>query len=129
MRALVVQAPHIERILDGAKIWEIRGSRTNVREQIGLIRGGSGTIIGVCELIDCTGPLTAEQFRKNARKLGMTPSKAELLYGYYKKTYAWVLANPSYLRIPVPYNHPSGAIIWVRLESATQRAVKRALKR
>ena len=76
MRAMFIRSPHFENILAGKKTWEIRGSRTNVREQIGLIRIRSGKVIGVCELVDCVGPLTADEYRKNARKMGIKPSEA-----------------------------------------------------
>ena len=126
MRALIIRSPHIEKILDGRKIWEIRGSRTDVREQVGLVRSGSGTIIGVCDVVDCIPILTDEQFRRNARKAGSKPSEVSL--GYYKNTFAWVLANPQYLKAPVPYKHPTGAIIWVKLDAQVEKAVQRAVK-
>lgn len=126
MRALLIRSPHIEKILDGKKIWEIRGSRTDVREQVGLVRSGSGTIIGVCDVVDCIPILTDEQSRRNARKAGSKPSEVSL--GYYKNTFAWVLANPQYLKAPVPYKHPTGAIIWVKLDAQVEKAVQRAVK-
>jgi len=55
MRALLIRTPHIDKILDGKKTWEIRGGRTTVRETVGLIRIGSGTVIGVCDVVDCQG--------------------------------------------------------------------------
>ena len=62
MRALLIRRPWIDMILDGKKTWEIRGSRTWVRGQIRLIASRSGTVVGVCDLVDCIGPLTAEEF-------------------------------------------------------------------
>ena len=112
-------------ILDGQKTWEIRGARTSVRGQIGLIASRSGTVIGVCDLVDCIGPLTAEQFRKNGKKAGMRPSEATL--GYYRQTYAWVLEKPRLLKQPVPYQHPSGAVIWVRLDGKVVRRISKRL--
>jgi hypothetical protein len=126
MRALIIRSPHIEKILDGEKTWEIRGARTNIREQVGLIRSGSGTVIGVCDVVDCIPILTDEQFRRNARKASSKPSEVGL--GYYKNTFAWVLANPQYLKAPVPYKHPTGAIIWVKLDAQVEKAVQRAVK-
>lgn len=127
MKALLIRSPHIEKILDGKKTWEIRSARTNIREQVGLIRSGSGSIIGVCDVVDCIGPLTEDQFRKNARRAGMKPREASL--GYDDKTFAWVLANPQYLKAPVSYKHPTGAIIWVKLDAQVEKAVQRAVKR
>ena len=59
MRALVRRRPWIDKILEGEKIWEIRGSRTSVRGQVGLIASRSGTVVGICDLVDCLGPLGA----------------------------------------------------------------------
>jgi len=127
MRALIIRSPHIEKILDGEKTWEIRGARTNIREQVGLIRSGSGTVIGVCDVVDCIPILTDEQFRRNARKAGSKPSEVGL--GYYKNTFAWVLANPQYLKAPVPYKPRTGAIIWVKLDAQVEKTVQRTVKR
>jgi hypothetical protein len=127
MRALVVRHPWIDKILAGKKTWEIRGSNTTIRETIALIPGGSGTVAGVCDLVDCIGPLSADIFRKNATKAGMLPGEARL--GWYRNTYAWVLANPKELKPPVPYDHPSGAVIWVCLEGAVERAIRRRILR
>jgi hypothetical protein len=121
LRALLIRQPWIDRILAGKKVWEIRGSRTSIRETIALIPSRSGTVIGVCDLVDCIGPLTAEQFRKNARKAGMRPGEARL--GSYRQTFAWVLKKPRTLKWPVPYRHPSGAVIWVRLDGRVEREI------
>jgi len=125
LRALLIRHPWIDLILDRKKTWEIRGARTSVRGRIGLIASRSGTVIGVCDLVDCIGPLTAEEFRKNAKKAGMRPSEATL--GYYRQTYAWVLEKPRLLKQPVPYQHPSGAIIWVRLGARVEREISKRL--
>jgi hypothetical protein len=123
LNALIIRKPWLDRILAGSKTWEIRGSRTKLRGTIGLIESRSGTIVGLCELVDCRGPLTAAEFRRNASKAGMTPAGATL--GGYKDTFAWIIANARRLKTPVPYKHPSGAVIWVGLDEATERAVKR----
>ena len=91
MRALVIRRPFVDRIIDGKKTWEIRGSRTSVRGPIALIASRSGTVVGVCDLVDCVGPLKAAEFRRNAGKAGLRPTEATL--GYYRRTYAWVVKN------------------------------------
>jgi hypothetical protein len=125
MRALVIRRPWVDKILDGEKTWEIRGSRPKARGQIGLIASGSGTVIGTCDLVDCVGPLTAAEFRSNARQAGMRPNEATL--GYYRQTFAWVMKNARRFERPVAYQHPSGAVIWVRLDAAVERKVKAQL--
>jgi len=127
LRALLIRRPWIDMILDGQKTWEVRGARTSVRGQIGLIASRSGTVIGVCDVVDCRGPLTADEFRKNAKKAGMKPTEATL--GYYRQTYAWVVERPRELKQPVPYEHPSGAVIWVRLDVAVEKRVRTQLGR
>lgn len=121
MRALLIRQPWIDMILDGKKTWEIRGSRTSFRETIALVASGSGSVLGVCDLIDCLGPLTAAEFRENAKKAGMRPGEAKLVS--YEKIYAWVLAKPRRLKRWVPYEHPSGAVIWVKLDPKVERKV------
>jgi hypothetical protein len=56
----------------------------------------------------------------------MRPSEAQL--GFYRQTYAWVMANPRYLKRPVPYQHPPGAVIWVRLEDRVERKILKELR-
>lgn len=126
LRALLTRRPWIDKILNGEKTWEIRGARTMIRGTIGLIASKSGTVIGVCELIDCIGPLTANAFRKNARKAGMRQSEAQL--GFYRQTYAWVLAKPRRLTKAVSYPHPSGAVIWVALHRSVERRIQEQIR-
>ena len=124
MRALMIRHPHIDKILEGKKTWEIRQMKTLVREKIGLIASGSGTVIGVCELKDCKGPLTQEQLYENAKKAGMLPSQAQL--GNWR-VYAWVLEKPRILKRPVPYQHPRGGVIWVNLNEDVEREILKQL--
>ena len=116
MNGLIIKSPWIEMILDGKKRWEIRGHHTHVRGRIGLIRGGSGLVLGTCELVDVVGPLTLAHLRSNAGKVGLQPG--ELAELPYKRTYAWVLWNVNKFNSPRPYKHPSGAVIWVHLQNS-----------
>jgi hypothetical protein len=113
-RGLIVGSPFIDNIIQGKKIWEIRGSQTKVRGEIALIRSGSGLIIGSCELVDVIGPLTLKELQRNAHKACKSPNEIGPKLPYMQ-TYAWVLTNPRSFMKPIPYNHPVGAVIWVRL--------------
>ncbi len=128
LSGLVIRAPWISKILDGSKTWEIRGTRTAKRGRIALIEGGTGTVVGVADLVDVVGPLTHSEFVANARKAGMTNFDAAEGSGY-THTFAWVLNNAERLKKPVSYKHPSGAVIWVSLEPDVEGAVLRQVTR
>ncbi len=123
LKGLLIRKPYIDWILDGLKTWEIRGSATKMRGPIALIASGSGTVVGTCELHDVEGPLNIKAMRANARKLNHKPSEiAEPLY-YGDHTYAWVVGRVIRLKKPVAYQHPSGAVIWVKLGTAIRKKV------
>lgn len=122
MRALIIRPEPLEQVLAGEKTWEIRGRRCRVRGEIALIAKGTGKVVGCCDLLGCQGPLTAEEFRRNARKAGLRPAEAKL--GYYRTTFAWVLGNVRRVEPPVPYRHPSGAVIWVQLTAAVSHKLE-----
>lgn len=123
---LLIRAPWIDKILDGSKTWEIRGSHTYKEGRVALIESGTGTIVGVAELFGVVGPLSLQELSQNWKQAGF--EKGERLYRLpYKKTFAWVMRNSKRLRQPVPYDHPSGAVIWVRLKPSVEQAVLRQI--
>lgn len=122
MKGLVIREPYVDWIVDGLKAWEIRGSGTRVRGTIALIKSGSGTIVGTCELTGSVGPLSLAELRANAEKLNRRTTDVTSLP--YERTHAWVLANARRLPKPIRYDHPQGAVIWVVLADAVSRAVK-----
>lgn len=123
-RGLLIREPWISKVCNGEKTWELRGSRTHVRETVGLIRSGSGTIVGTADLVGVEGPLDLPTLRRTPALHGVPAT--DLDAPPYAKTYAWVFENALWLPQPVPYDHPSGAVIWVRLDAPTSRAVHRA---
>ena len=126
MSALLIRAPYIDWVLNGSKTWEIRGSRTAKRGRIGLIQSGTGTIVGIADLVDVIGPLRRADFVSNARKLGV-PKSSLRAGSSYAQPYAWVLRNARRLKTPVRYKHPTGCIIWVKLSPGVQSAIAREL--
>lgn len=110
MKGLIIKSPYIELILEGKKKWEIRGSNTNVRGKIALIKSGSKKIYGEVELVDC---LKLDLDKYNEYHQNLYGTKVDELP--YKNTYAWVVKNPYIYDEPISYVHPLGAIIWVNL--------------
>ena len=120
-RALLIREPYLSFILMGKKRWELRGSRTSIRGPIGLIRSGSGLLVGECEIVACEGPLELETLQ-NSPNLSYEERRelaGEDHVPYVRKidgtskTFAWVLIKPKIFERPVPYRHPSGAITFV----------------
>lgn len=122
-RALMVREPYVSFILTSRKRWELRGFPTKIRGRIGLIRSGSGLLVGECEIVDCEGPLSLDVLKKSEnlsaeerRELQLNDNAPYLNKdGVTSKTYAWVVTNPLVYSEPIRYRHPSGAITFVDL--------------
>lgn len=117
---LILKEP-LDKILAGTKTWEIRGKATARRGPIALIESKSGNVVGTCDIVDVFGPLTLAELRRNARRTGFRPEELR-----YATTYAWVMHNARRLPEPVPYRHPPGAVIWVRLETSVLHRLRHA---
>ena len=89
LRCLCVRPPYAGQIVDGKKLEEYRSQPTRIRGKIGIIESGSGTIIGEAELYDCTEKDDWD--------------------------FIWHLRNAKRFKTPVPYVHPFGAVVWVRV--------------
>ncbi len=55
--ALVVVDPYASLIVSGEKTLELRAAPTRKRELVGIIRKGSGFIVGLARVSGCSGPL------------------------------------------------------------------------
>jgi hypothetical protein len=124
MKALIIDEPGISAILRGEKTWEMRKTGCKLRGPIALIRKGSGHVVGVAEVTDCRPPLgTREAYAASEPYHRVPPTRQELAFAEGWRT-PWVLTNAQPLPRPVPYKHPSGAVIWVNLEPETAASVK-----
>lgn len=112
MRALIIREPWIDLILAGKKTWEVRGTATSVRGRIGLIRSGSGEIVGTADLGDCEGPLDLAALHRHRRRHQIPVADLDGVLERYNRPHAWVLEDARPLRRPVHYDHPPGAVIW-----------------
>ncbi len=117
LKAIVIKQPWIDLILSGEKTWEIRSRSVRARGVIGLIEGGSGKVAGLTRLVGCVGPLDRDQLASQFGKHRVPPQRMSEVP--YTSFYAWELADARRLDPPVPYRHPAGAVIWVRLDAAT----------
>jgi len=108
-RALIIKKEHLDKILSGDKVWEMRSTKTNVRGRIGLIESGSGLIVGEVEIVDV---LTDVKPWKSMYRQYHQVYNSQLLY---KWRYPWVLKNAKRYNKPIPYKHPKGAVVWVKL--------------
>jgi len=111
-RALIIADPWIDKILNLEKPLEMRSTHTKIRGRIGLIRKGSGLIVGDAWLDDSI------DLGKN--------NLLEVFEDYHcinyrenpelrKYRFAWKLEKVNKYYHPIPYKHPQGAVIWVKL--------------
>lgn len=113
MKGLSIREPWISKILAGDKTWEIRGTRAKPVARMGLIKSGSGLVVGTASLVDCVGPLTPGQLDETVDMHRVPAERREGVFGRYKDVYAWVLSNVEKLDPPVPYEHRRGAVTWM----------------
>ena len=121
-KGLVIDMPWIDKILRGEKTWEMRSRHASHRGWFGLIRKGSGLVVGVARLVDSLGPLAPDKLQAATDQHAIgSELRPELWMG--KWNIAWVLADVRKLAQPVPYIHQSGAVTWVRLDKAAREAI------
>ena len=120
--ALIIDSPAIDRILSGEKTWEMRSKNCSIRGTVGLIRKGSGQVIGLVDIVDSKGPLSSDEIMQNQDKHRISTERLANP-AIAKWNTAWVMENPCKLPVPVFYSHPNGAVIWIKLEHVVQQAI------
>ena len=118
---LIIGERWVSKILEGEKCWEMRSTRTKRRGPIALIKKGSKTVVGVCELTDVHGPFDSPDLEKYRDKHRVPKSIYEA--PDYKWRYAWELSNVRRLTSPLTYQHRSGSVIWVALDDNARRVL------
>lgn len=122
MHALIVREPWIDLILSGRKTWEMRSTGTAVRGLVALVRKGSGTVCGVVEVVDSLPAIQPDGLAATADRHAI-PADQFAAVARSRWLCPWVLAHARALPRPVPYDHPSGAVTWVRLGAETAAKV------
>ena len=114
MDILIIKPYWVDKIFNENKLWEIRGCNTSKRGKIAIAKSGTGCVFGTVNLINSI-PLTKEIWEINEKNHQVDISWEELLKRY-KKPYAWIFEYGSVKKYqePVTYNHPKGAVIWVK---------------
>ena len=113
LKGLIIKPSWAELILSGEKTIEVRGSKTNIRGEIGIIESGSKKVFGTIELFHCA-ELTESNFELWGDRHKLDISYEELLK-IYPKPYAWCLKEVKRYDDPVPYEHKRGCVVWVNL--------------
>ena len=85
---------------------DLRAGYVNVRGRIAILNDGH--IHAYADLVDVVGPLSKKELTKLKSK-----HRVEQIPSNYK--YGWVFKDVEVLDEPIPYDHPQGAQIWVRL--------------
>lgn len=114
MNILIVKPKWAELILSGQKTWEIRGSNTNKRGNIAIAESGTSKVYGEVELF-WSSRLCFSDFVFNFDRHWLELTWEEL-HDIYRTPYVWQFKNAKRYQAPKPYNHPKGAVIWVRGE-------------
>lgn len=113
-KALIIDEPWISKILNGEKCWEMRSTNSSFRGEFGLIRKGSGQVVGIANLTGVSGPYDDAELEANIDKHHVG---AEIYRSpEYKWRNAWHLSAARALQEPVPYIHKNGAVTWVELD-------------
>ena len=110
--ALVVVDPYASSIVSGQKTLELRAAPTGKRELVGIIRKGSGLIVGLARVSGCSGPLGAAELDA-LRARHLVP--ADDLAKRPAWRWGWELEAARPLLEPVAYRHPNGAQSWVTI--------------
>lgn len=117
-RALIVKKEHLDKFFvdhqmyGEPKTMEMRSSKTNIRERIQLIESGSGFIVGETTLYDCTEKLSIHKCRWLSSQHQV--DEIELLE---KWCFGWRIKETVKYENPIPYEHPKGAMIWVKVNN------------
>ncbi|TNC82792.1 MAG: hypothetical protein C9356_02680 [Oleiphilus sp.] len=125
-RALIIDEPWISLILSGEKDWEMRTTPCRMRESIGLIRKGSGQIVGVANIVGSSGPHGNLSLERNysRHRVGADLYKNS----NYNWRYAWELDHVIAFESPVTYDHQSGQVKWVKLQVSETQTLKHQIE-
>lgn len=127
MKGLIIKKTPLDKILSGKKTWEMRHCRCNLRETVALIQGGSGKVVGIAEVVNSFGPLSAEELKNSKSQHQADDQTIAENFGYKPgKVFAWEFKGARRLAKPIRYKHPNGAQTWVTLDAMDEKIMKAA---
>lgn len=81
--------------------------------------------MGFARLVDSKGPFTDAELTANSGRHAVSPERLRLP-DLQKYRHAWVMEHATRLKVPVRYEHPKGAVIWINLGENTSRQIEAA---
>jgi hypothetical protein len=124
LRGLIVRDPYASQLLNGEKIWEIRGRPTQIRGPVVILKQGTGKAYGIANLVRVLGPLDLDDLVASPEVPSEERDELQRNGLPYRKTYAYVFTSPQWFKHPMSYRHPNGAVTWVRLPDLDLNAVE-----
>jgi hypothetical protein len=125
-KAVIIAEPWVSMILSGEKTWEMRSMRTRFTGPVALIRKGSGTIVGIANVVGCLPRLTSGELALHEPKHRLPPAGQHAALEN-DHLVPWVMREATRLTRPVPYLHRSGQQIWVLLGADLDLAIQAAM--
>lgn len=125
-RGLIIADPWIGHILEGRKDWEMRARPTAHRGWFGLVRKGSGQVVGLARLVDCGKALSQPEMiaSQGHHRIPETLIRSGAVS---KWIVPWKLSDIRALEQPVPYAHNNGAVTWVTFSEEVSRQLQSIL--
>jgi len=126
-RGLIIADPWVGHILEGRKDWEMRSQATAHRGWFGLIRKGSGQVMGLARLVDC-GRALSESEMIDSFEHHRIPDTMIRNGEVSKWVIPWKLADIRRLDRAIPYEHKSGAVTWVSFSAGVAAQLQLVLE-
>lgn len=113
MDGLIIKKEWLDLIFSGKKSLEIRGHDTHkLGEEIYLLESGSHRVRGMCKIV--SSRLITYQNWDNFKRLACLDISMLTLNQKYHTAYAWELSEVEEWEDISYYEHPKGAVIWVK---------------
>ena len=113
MDGLIIKEKWIDLIMSGKKTLEIRGHDTRkIGETIYLLESGSHKVRGTCKIVHSR--LITYQNWDSFKEQACLDISMIALNQRYHTAYAWELSEVEKWEDISYYNHPKGAVIWVK---------------